>query len=141
MDNRSASAEWERQREREASHYDKVDHINDFTDTGTARRYFQANRDRILRSLAGTSEHGEGSYDWYSEWEKWARQQWEQQQQQGYSQQQTQKTRQQKTRPRAEYVWDFDPNDPYVFSMKWFSFEQQYVYIFRTLTLFNDLFL
>ena len=117
MDNRSASAEWERQREREASVHDKVDHIDDFTDTGTARRYFQANRDRILRHFAGTSEHGEGSYNWYSDWEKWARQQWEQQQQQGYTQQpqqQTQRPRQQKARPRTEYVWDFDPNDPYV---------------------------
>ena len=119
MDNRSASAEWERQREREASLHDKLEHIDDFTDTGTARRYFQANRERILRSFAGTSEHGEGSYDWYSEWEKWAKQQWEQQQQQGYTQQQQQQQqrqqqqpRQQKTRPRAEYVWDFDPNDP-----------------------------
>jgi hypothetical protein len=119
MDNRSASAEWERQREREASLHEKVEYIDDFTDTGTARRYFQANRERILRSFAGTSEHGEGSYNWYSEWEKWARQQWEQQQQrqQDYSHQQQQnqqqkQTRQQKTRPRAEYVWDFDPNDP-----------------------------
>jgi hypothetical protein len=117
MDNRSASAEWERQREREASVQDKINHIDDFTDTGTARRYFQANRERILHNFAGTNEHGEGPYTWYSEWEKWARQQWEQQQQQGspyqqQQQQQSQEPRQQKFRQRVEYVWDFDPNDP-----------------------------
>jgi hypothetical protein len=113
MDNRFASAEWERQREREASLHDKVDYIDDFTDMGTARRYFQTNRERILRNFAGTSEHGEGTYNWYSEWEKWARHQWEQQQQgQGHTYQRQQKPRQQKSRPRSEYVWDFDPNDP-----------------------------
>jgi hypothetical protein len=120
MDNRNATAEWERQREREAFLFDKVEHIDDFTDTGTAQRYYQANRERILRHFGGTSEHAEGTYDWYTQWEKWARQQWEQQQrqqqqQQGSTQQQRQQQpRQQKSRPRSEYVWDFDPTDPYV---------------------------
>jgi hypothetical protein len=117
MDNRSASAEWERQREREASLHDKIEHIDDFIDTGTARKYYQTNRERILRHFAGTNEHVEGTYDWYSNWEKWARQQWEQQQQQqqqGHTQQnqKAQQRRQQKSRPRNEFVWDFDPNDP-----------------------------
>ena len=121
MDNRYASAQWERQREREASRHDKVDHIDDFVDTGNAQRFFQTNRERIIRHFAGTSEHTEGTYDWYASWEKWARQQWEQQQQQqqgqarqqGYTQQQkTRRSKQQATRPRNDYVWDFDPNDP-----------------------------
>lgn len=119
MDNRYASAQWERQREREASLHDKVEHIDDFVDTGNARKYFQTNRERILRHFAGTSEHNEGTYDWYASWEKWARQQWEQQQQQqGYAQQQQQqkarRPRQQAARPKTDFVWDFDPNDPYV---------------------------
>lgn len=115
MDNRYASAEWERQREREASHLDKVEHIDDFIDTGNAKKFFQANREQILRQFAGTNEHTEGTYDWYSSWEKWARQQWEQQQQQGYTQQRQQqgrRPRQQSARPQKEFVWDFDPNDP-----------------------------
>ena len=116
MDNRYASAEWERQREREASLHSKVEHIDDFTDTGTARRYFQSNQDRIIRHFAGSNSHAEGTYDWYSNWEKWARQQWAQQQQneqQGSStQRQQQQRRRTTTRPQSEYVWDFDPNDP-----------------------------
>jgi hypothetical protein len=116
MDNRFASAQWERQREREASLNDE--HIDDFVDTGSARNYFQTNRERILHHFAGTSEHAEGTYDWYASWEKWARQQWEQQQQQGYAQQQQQqqqrarRPRQQAPRPKTDFVWDFDPSDP-----------------------------
>jgi len=125
MDNRSASAEWERLREHEASMDDVFDHVDDFVDSGTAQRYYQANRGRILRHLSGEQEHDEGDFDWYSEWEKWARKQWEQQQQQygsfgGQQQQQQQQQqsyqRQQRSsrtqESKQEYHWDFDVNDP-----------------------------
>ena len=112
-----ASAEWERLREHEASMEDVFDHTDDFTAGGTAERYFQANRDRILRHLGGGQEHSEGSFDWYSQWEKWARRQWEQQQQnyqyhdyQQHQQQQSYESRHSRT--KQEFKWDFDVNDP-----------------------------
>lgn len=118
MDNRSASAEWERQREYESitREYERAD---DFVDNGSAIRYFQQNRTRILRHLSGEHAHEQGEYDWYKEWEEWARRQWEQQQQQqtyGQQQQQQQsygRTQQQRKTSKPEYQWDFDPNDPY----------------------------
>ncbi|CAB9499008.1 protein DnaJ [Seminavis robusta] len=130
---RSSSAEWERQREyeksaQEASH----SYGTDFVDNGSAQRYFFRNRDKILQFLGGTeTQHGPSDFDWYKDWEEWARKQWEQQQQQqqqqstysrqqqqqGYSQRQQQQQQgrrktQQQTK-KKEYVWDFDPNDPY----------------------------
>lgn len=116
MDNRSASAEWERQREHEATMQDKFEHIDDFVDSGTARRYFQANRGRILHHFGGSNEHRAGAFDWYSEWEKWARQQWEQQQRQqgSYTSQQQRQRQDIRQRSNQEFQWDFDPQDPYV---------------------------
>jgi hypothetical protein len=119
MDNRAASAEWERQREYEASTKDSFEQADtDFVDGGTARRFFVGNRGRILRHLSGQVEHEEGSFDWYQQWEEWARRQWEQQkQQQGFDGQQQssqQQGRRQKTQPKQEFQWDFNPNDPYV---------------------------
>jgi hypothetical protein len=121
MDNRVATAEWERQRAHEASVRGGLDHEDDFVDTGPAQRYFNANRVRILNHLGGSSEHATGAFDWYAEWGKWAQQQWQQQQQQ---QQQpgsnaNQRRDQQSGRPSQQgrssaYKWDFDPNDPYV---------------------------
>ncbi|KAI2501274.1 hypothetical protein MHU86_13218 [Fragilaria crotonensis] len=126
LDHRYASAEWERQREREAAGREPTLHTDDFDDVrGTARRYFEANKARILRTLGGDNDHHRGDFDWYKEWEEWARRQYEQQsqqqggyqrQQQTYSQQQqTNSQQQRKQRPvqKAEYKWDFDPNDPY----------------------------
>lgn len=119
MDNRWASADWERQREHEAYMDDRFDHIDDFVDSGAAKRYFQANRGRVLSHLSGEHEHKEGEFEWFKEWEEWARRQWEQQQQQQTYQQgqQGQQTyQQQRTRPgqkaKPDYQWDFDPNDP-----------------------------
>jgi hypothetical protein len=117
MDNRSATADWERQREHEAYMDDHFDHIDDFADSGAAKRYFQANRGRVLSHLSGEHEHKEGEFEWYKEWEEWARRQWEQQQQQQTYQQGSQQTyQQQQTRPgqkaKPDYQWDFDPNDP-----------------------------
>jgi hypothetical protein len=128
MGHRYASAEWERQREREASGSDHAPPIDDFDDlNGSARRYFQKNKNRILRDLSGESDHHRGDYDWYKDWEEWARRQYEQQsrqqsyyeQQQEYSRQQQQQARQQqqqqqrRTTAKPEFQWDFDPNDPY----------------------------
>jgi hypothetical protein len=122
MDNRWATAEWERQREHEAimddTHHDDVDRT-DFFDDGSAERFFWGNRARILRHLSGEVKHDHGDFDWYSDWEKWARQQWEQQQQQGQQQQTDQRQRvkyQQKSKPK--YQWEFDQNDPYVTTPK-----------------------
>jgi hypothetical protein len=127
LDNRSASAEWERQRDHEAQfHEDDEEHMsmNDFVDTsGNAQRYFATHRRDILSHLSGDYAHEEGNFDWYKDWQEWARQQWErqQQQQQQTNQQQTyqhQHQQQQRTTTRRqakkpEYQWDFDPNDPY----------------------------
>jgi hypothetical protein len=128
---RYASAEWERQRERETMDETTVEQGNDFVDTGGAQRYFRQNRSRILRHLSGEYDHEQGNYDWYKAWEEWARRQWEQQQahqrqqtwqqqtyeqqqrqqQQQYEQQQQQRRTQRRQKP--EYQWDFDPDDPY----------------------------
>ena len=126
--------DWERERERENRQEQAFNlHGDDFFDTsGTAERFFQRNREAILRSLAGEEEHEAGDYDWYDDWIEWARrvyeserrgfeQQQQQQQQQYYGQQQQQqqyqesRKRQQARRAKAkpEYQWDFDPNDPY----------------------------
>lgn len=118
LDHRYASAEWERQREREAAGGQATLHTDDFDDVrGTARRYFEAHKAQILRTLAGENDHHQGDFDWYKEWEEWARRQYSQQaQQQGSYQQQQQTYQQQRTQkqaPKPDYKWDFDPNDPY----------------------------
>jgi hypothetical protein len=114
---RRASAEWERQREHESLMDDKLfDHKNDFVDSGAAKEYFKSNRGRILNHLSGEYDHERGDFDWYSQWEKWARQQWQnqQQQQQGrhYEQQQNTGPQRTTTKKRVDYHWDFNPNDP-----------------------------
>eukprot|EP00523_Entomoneis_sp_CCMP467_P007962 CAMPEP_0168726498 /NCGR_PEP_ID=MMETSP0724-20121128/4698_1 /TAXON_ID=265536 /ORGANISM="Amphiprora sp., Strain CCMP467" /LENGTH=553 /DNA_ID=CAMNT_0008773311 /DNA_START=18 /DNA_END=1679 /DNA_ORIENTATION=+ len=124
-----ASAEWERQREHEANMADDH-HVyqDDFTDSGAAQRFFRANKTRILQHLAGAEHHERGDYDFYKDWEEWARrtyqqqnqhqqqdyynyQQQQQQQQRVYGQQQHQQQHQSKQKP--EFQWDFNPNDPY----------------------------
>jgi len=123
MDHRYASAEWERQREREATGGDYSSPVDDFDDTmGNGKRYYEKNKARILRELSGENEHQRGDYNWYKDWEEWARRQYEQQQG-SYTQQQQQQTYneqqqtygQQRTQraKKPEYKWDFDPNDPY----------------------------
>ena len=81
MDNRKASADWERQRQHEAEMVEDADNdtnstinnksnMNDFTDfSGNARAHFNKNKDEILRSLSGDAKHKEGDFDWYSDWE------------------------------------------------------------------------
>lgn len=102
---------------------DVFEHVDDFADSGTAEKYFQANRGRILHHLGGEQAHEEGSFDWYSQWEQWARKQWERQQQAGQyneyqqrQQQQQQSSQRQQRRgqkqTKQEYQWDFDVNDP-----------------------------
>ena len=74
MDNRKASAEWERQRQNEM--YEDEDEasgkskMNDFNDVaGRARAHFHRNRESILRSLSGDVNHQEGDFDWYTDWQ------------------------------------------------------------------------
>lgn len=125
--NRAAAAEWEQERQFDATFAEKI-RGDDFDDTtGAAERFFQRNRTAILRALAGEHEHGKGDFDWYDDWIEWARrvyekerQGFEQQQQQSQQSQHGQYFRQgqrtnseQKTRPKDDYQWDFDPNDPY----------------------------
>mmetsp|Transcript_37124 Transcript_37124/g.81396 ORF Transcript_37124/g.81396 Transcript_37124/m.81396 type:complete len:569 (-) Transcript_37124:98-1804(-) len=137
-DNRIAGAEWERQREHEAYMEDYDDPVDDFSDRGGARSYFQKHRTAILRYLSGEHAHEEGTYNWYQQWEEWAKQQYEKQQQAaeeaqrayeratGYQQQQQQQQwqrerarttggarQQRKATKKKEYVWDFNPDDPY----------------------------
>jgi DnaJ-domain-containing protein 1 len=120
MDNRTASAEWERQRDNDSRMDEEDLHFQrDFRDGGEARRFFQSNKKRILHHLGGSHDHEEGSFDWYQEWEKWANQQWQQQQRTGSTNQkqrtggdQTYQSRRQQT-TQSEFHWDFDVNDPY----------------------------
>ncbi|KAL7580006.1 hypothetical protein ACA910_004996 [Epithemia clementina (nom. ined.)] len=117
---RWTSAAWERQREHEATMDEReFDHNDDFVDSGVAQRFFQANRGRILRHFTGQEpEHESGDYDFYRDWEEWARRMFYQQQRQNYSyrheeRQHQQRVHRQQAPPRSEYQWDFDPNDPY----------------------------
>eukprot|EP00977_Amphora_coffeiformis_P000490 scaffold118_cov185-Amphora_coffeaeformis.AAC.10 len=125
--NRAAAADWERERQFDATFAEKI-RGDDFDDTtGTAERFFQRNRAAILRALAGEHEHGKGDFDWYDDWMEWARrvyekeqqgfeqqqQQYQQSQQEQYFRQGQRSTSQQQTRSKDEYQWDFDPNDPY----------------------------
>jgi hypothetical protein len=121
-------------RENEKHTQDLYDVKDDFVDTGSAQRYFARNKKHILEYVSGDNIHNEGDYDWYKQWEEWARQQWkaqqqdyERQQQQGpWGQQQNQQQQQQQqqrttgqqrttsqSRKKKTYDWDFDPNDPY----------------------------
>lgn len=126
MDNRFASAAWEREREHESIEREYPERADDFVDNGSAKRYYMNNKDDILRQLSGEAAHQQGEYDWYKEWEEWARKQYAQQQQQqqaygqqyGYSQrqqqqQQYQRQQQQQKKAPPKYKWDFNPNDPY----------------------------
>lgn len=71
MDNRKASAEWERQRRHEADNSDHEQYtMNEFDDiSGKARAHFLRNKEAILRSLSGDATHKEGTFGWYSEWQ------------------------------------------------------------------------
>lgn len=128
MDNRFASAAWEREREHESLESEHPERADDFFDNGAAKRYFMNNKTEILRRLSGDADHEEGEYDFYKEWEEWARRQYAQQQQQqqqangqqyGYGQrqqqqqQQYQRQQQQQKKAPPKYKWDFNPDDPY----------------------------
>eukprot|EP00536_Pseudo-nitzschia_multiseries_P005649 jgi/Psemu1/254695/estExt_Genewise1Plus.C_1080058 len=138
MDNKRASADWERQRQHEAEMTEDVhdaankSNMNNFNDvTGRARKFFNQNKDSILRSLSGDAKHEEGDFDWYADWQAWAQQQWKQQhareeaqqqrQEQGYynqqrhdyRQQQQQQQQQAKAKKNDEFKWPFNPDDPY----------------------------
>jgi hypothetical protein len=73
MDNRRADAEWERQRQHEAQMKDDENDVkskDDFDDvSGIAQAYFKLNKDQILRALSGDYDHGQGTFDWYSDWQ------------------------------------------------------------------------
>merc|ERR1712238_312360 len=100
MDNKKASAEWERQRQHESEMKEdhenngtknKSQHMNDFTDrSGKARAHFYKHKEAILPSLSGDAKHEEGDFNWYADWQAWAQQQWEQQATQQQQQQQQQ---------------------------------------------------
>ncbi|KAL7548080.1 hypothetical protein ACHAWF_011384 [Thalassiosira exigua] len=141
MDERTATAEWERQRDHEAQSSEGL-HVDSSRDGGSARAHFVRNEGRILRALSGEEgrrRETEG-YEWYNQWEQWTREQWEeaqreasraqeewqrQQQQQGRTygqyqksrQQQRQRQQQQRTKYKQEkkdnFQWDFDANDPW----------------------------
>lgn len=113
MSSRLASTDWTRQRKKETEM--KIDHTDDFVDSGSAERFFQNNREQILRKL-NNEDHVRGDFDWYDEWGKWARQQWDQQQT-GQSfdgnrnREQFQHERKTSQRDSSQYQWDFDPLD------------------------------
>lgn len=111
---RRAEAAWTRERDAPFADDDGGVRADDFVDaTGTAERFFQRHREAILRTLAGEEQHDKGDFDWYQDWMEWARRMYEQERR-GYGQQQQQQQRtSQKTRPREDYQWDFDPDDPY----------------------------
>jgi len=119
MDSKRASAEWERQREHEAQMEDDDEETlrrADFVDsTGAARAYFYRNKTRILNDLGGGTEHEQGGYSWYEDWQQWARTQYDKQQQDFYQQQNKYQQKQRSSRQQTSdrYHWTFDPNDPY----------------------------
>ena len=129
IETRRSSAAWERQREQEKQMREGThSYGQDFSDGGKAHRYFERNREKILRYLGGTGEHEQGDFDWYKDWEEWARRQWQDQQQQqqqyqdyGQRQQQQQQQQQssynqrrtQKPKSKPKYRFEFDENDPY----------------------------
>lgn len=117
---RSSTAAWERQRNHEALMDEAVPIMNNFSDGGAARRFFEQNRRHIVEQLSRSQEHTRGAFDWYASWEAWAREQYQKQQEHEYHgyeqnkrwQQQEQQHRQ--TEPRKnDFRWDFDPDDPY----------------------------
>ncbi len=81
VDDRSATAEWERRREHESRMSGAHDvHEDSFRDDGAARAYFLSNEERILKCLRGEEERRDDRDDqreWYARWEEWAREQWE----------------------------------------------------------------
>lgn len=76
MDTRTATAEWERQRDYEARTSEAF-REDSFRDSGSAKAYFAKDRERILRSLSGEEgrQQEQESYEWYGQWEQWARDQ------------------------------------------------------------------
>lgn len=140
IDARTATAEWERQRDHEAQSSDSI-HEDSFRDYGHAKAYFERNQKGILKSLSGEEGrcHDQENNEWYTQWEAWAREQWEQaqrensraqaewqreqqhnQQQQGRTYEQYQQSTQQKQQRQYkqaqkpdEFTWDFDANDPW----------------------------
>jgi hypothetical protein len=131
MDATSADAEWERQRAYE-SQKSGTPREDSFRDTGSAKSYFVRNETIILRRLSDEEgRHHDQSYEWYKQWEAWAREQWEKaqreasraqeewqrQQQHSQWQQSTQQQQQQRQYKQAkkddDFKWDFDVNDPY----------------------------
>ena len=135
MDNKRASADWERERENEAQDEDDDNEMNrnDFFDrSGTAEQYFHRHKTRILNDLGGP-EHQQGKYDWFEEFQNWSKQQF--QQNQSYKrqyEQQHQRTSSQRTSSGGKYKWDFDVNDPYsVMSLPRNASKQQVSEAFR----------
>lgn len=131
MDNKRASADWERERENEAQDEDDDNEMNrnDFFDrSGTAEQYFHRHKTRILNDLGGP-EHQQGKYDWFEEFQNWSKQQF--QQNQSY-QRQYERTSSQRTSSGGKYKWDFDVNDPYsVMSLPRNASKQQVSEAFR----------
>ena len=119
MDQSIATAKWERERMNQKQDFEQ--HVtNDFViNNDRPKRFFDNNYKRILDHLGPDQSHHQGSYDWYHDWEKWARQEWEQQQrkqQQSQRQQQQQQSRKRTTNKqkyKKDFEWDFDVNDPY----------------------------
>ena len=134
MNATSADAEWERQRAHESQK--ATIREDSFRDNGSAKSYFVRNETIILRRLSDEEgRHHDLSYEWYKQWEAWAREQWEkaqreasraqeewqrQQQQQSQWQQSTQQQQQQQqqrhykqAKKDDDFKWDFDVNDPW----------------------------
>ena len=63
LEDRGASVELERQREHEAMMDDRWTHVNDFIDSGSARRYYVRNQSQILEYLSDDYVHTQGNYD------------------------------------------------------------------------------
>jgi len=99
MDATSADAEWERQRGYESQKSGSI-REDSFRDTGSAKAYFTRNETIILRRLSDEEgrQNDHESYEWYKQWEAWAREQWEKAQreasraQEEWQRQQTQQT-------------------------------------------------
>ena len=139
MDDRSATAEWERRREHESRKCARDAHEDSFRDNGAARAYFLSNEERILKRLGGEGGRDRDRQEWYAQWEGWAREQWEKAQREasraqeefqrqrkqgrtGNQHQQSRQRQRQQQQGRRQYKqarkdddfkWDFDENDPW----------------------------
>ncbi len=106
LDATSADAEWERQRAYESQKSGTI-REDSFRDTGYAKSYFVRNETIILRRLSDEEgRHHDQSYEWYKQWEAWAREQWEKAQREASRAQEEWQRQQQQQQQQQQGSWN-----------------------------------